>query len=639
MAILLILTPFIFLSYYLLFLKLKIDSLHQKIILAGLGGFGQLILTQLMIGVAGLLYLPVLIVFNIIVVIVMLFLCSRMFLKNPYDTLRQDYQRNINGLYNSIDLENILLLLLFAFIFIWAAIVIYFFPAREPDSLTYHLPPIYEYIINHKIFLLPVEINKRFAFPENAELLFLWPAIFLHSQQFVNSVQFIVELWGVVILYGLGRSLGIYPKISLFVSLLFLFTPLVLSQMGSCHIDIIIAVFYLAVLYSVVMFYKTNRLLYFYSTALAAGLLWGMRYNEFIFILMAVPLLWMGDKVSRKHWFGLIIIFFIAGGFWYLRNFLVLRVPIYPWPFSRDGVHVYLTDPAYGTLFGFLMLIPSKVLCLWKDIGLGTAGGGYGLIFWGLALPAWFYVWFQSIKQKNKFDFWLYSPLIIGIGQIMFIPVNDSWLERYSLFVVTLGLLALGQVIMIFEQILFFKRVVKILCVVFAGIAVVHLSNNNPSYRIDKPVKDFVNGTYWTQQNLDPTHPLVWGVLDYLTLNDPKGLSCHIATMSSEEPYPLNAFGYGAKLQNRIWDLQQDKSHMPDAFVYLSDENRGLWFNSHGPQITLKEMMVNPDYSLIVGSPHSFLFIRKEFFRNPLKQQLLVNYFKNIGKAALLSVQ
>jgi len=329
----------------------------------------------------------------------------------------------------------------------------------------------------------------------------------------------------------------------------------------------------------------------------------------------------------------------IAGSFWYLRNFLVLKMPIYPWLFSRGASYVYPTYRTYGALTGFLMGIPSRVLYLWKDIGLGTSGGGYGLVFFGLALPSWFYVWFQSIKQKNKFDFWVYSPFMIGIGQIMFIPGNVSWFERYSLFVVPLGLLALGQVIMIFEQILSFKKLIKTVCVIFAGIAVIHFSSNDPSYRIDLPIKAFVNGIHWSQQNLNPRQPSVWGVLDYLTLNDSKGLSCHITSRSRREAYTLNSFAYGTRLQNRIWDLQQDKSPMPDAFVYLSDESWLLWYNSYGPQITLKEMMVNPDYSLIVAEPHSFLFIRKDFFRNPLKQQLLVNYFKNIGKAALLSVQ
>ena len=119
-------------------------------------------------------------------------------------------------------------------------------------------------------------------------------------------------------------------------------------------------------------------------------------------------------------------------------------------------------------------------------------------------------------------------------------------------------------------------------------------------------------------------------------MNSPGGLSCHVATMGSGIDNRIS-FAYGTKLQNRIWDFQQDKSDMPDAFFFFSDQSGKYITNSMGPQITLKEMMVNTDYFLVVGGPDSFLFIRKDFFRNPFKQQLLVNYFKNTEKAALLS--
>ena len=133
------------------------------------------------------------------------------------------------------------------------------------------------------------------------------------------------------------------------------------------------------------------------------------------------------------------------------------------------------------------MLIPSKLFLLWKDTGLGSLHGGYGLIFWGLALPAWFYVWAKSIIQRSRLDFWIYSLLIIGLGQLMWVSLEDYiWTARYSIFVVAIGLLALGQVLIIFDKIIFFRRGIKILCVLFAVLAVVHLSENNPSTALIK---------------------------------------------------------------------------------------------------------------------------------------------------------
>ena len=118
MTILLILTTFIFLSYYLLFIRLKVDSTHQKIILAGLGGFGQIILTQLFLGVIGLLYLPFLIFLNIAIILIIV-LSSRVFKKNVRLTLQLEYQKIVGGVRNAVTFENVFLLVLFGFVFIW----------------------------------------------------------------------------------------------------------------------------------------------------------------------------------------------------------------------------------------------------------------------------------------------------------------------------------------------------------------------------------------------------------------------------------------------------------------------------------------------------------------------------------------
>lgn len=628
---LLIFSSFIFFGYYLLFVRFKIDFPHQRIILAGLWSFGQIILTQLFLGITGLLYLPVLVLLNAgITAIVMLF--SGVFERSIWFILQQEYRKLAGGIRNTFSTENTFLFLLLGFVLIWFAVAIYFLPPRCYDDVTYHLPPIYEYILHHKIFLMSVGFNMRFAFPENAELLFMWPAIFLHNQQFVGSVQLVVALWGVFVVYGLARLLGILPKLSLFVSLLFLLTPVVLSQMSSCYTDITCNVFILTVLYCTGMFYKTNCLMYFYSTALAAGLLWGMKYNEILFILMVAPFLCVRTLIRPRNWFVFIIILFIAGGYWYLRNLWVLKTPIYPLPFSHYRSDLYFLDPDNSNLVGFLMLIPPKLLLLWKDIGLGSLHGGYGLIFWGIGLPAWLYVWLRSIAQRKMFDFWMYSSLVIGIGQLMFKALKYYiWVPRFSLFVVVFGLLALGQVVMIFSEFVFFRKAIKVLCILFAVLAVVHLSENAPSLRIDGPITDLVAGKFISKQfySRSKYNKQVWAVIDYLTVNTPKGLSIYVG--SKYNPYVTNAYAYGTKLQNRIWNFQQDKSHPPDAFLFVGlINNRRSSKDYCASSITPEEILVNPEYQHINGIQNVLLFIRKNYFQNPHNQQLLNNYYKMI---------
>lgn len=635
--LLLIITVSIFLSYYFLFIRLKLDCPHQKVILASLLSGGQIILTQLFLGIVGWLYLPALILLNIGGVLIVL-LCARVLSKDVRVLLQQEYGRMLEGIGKVISPENILLFIILGIVFISLVITTCFFPIKNDDALTYHLPPIYEYVINHKIFLLPVEFNKRFAFPENAELLFMWPVIFLHGQQFVNSFQLIVVLWGIVVIFGLARMLGLPSKVSLFVSLLFPMTPVVLFQMGSCYIEIITFVFFLTVLYCAGMFYKTNRLLYFYYTALAAGLLCGMKYNEILLILMALPFLCMKRVPRPRQWFYFIVIFMIAGGFWYWRNFGMFKTPIYPAPFSQDSLGIYSHHPENVTFWKFLERIPSKLLLLWKDIGLGTEFGGYGLIFWGLALPAWFYVWGRAIILKNRLEFWVYSPLIIGVGQLLWVSQKDYyWISRYSLFMVGLGLLALGKVITVFDQFVSFRRTMKILCVLFAVLAAVHLSwsaDLGPNYRIDRSIKDLAAGEYLSKESYCMEWPdcQAWAVMDYLTMNASKGLSCYVAPLANMSDV---GYIYGTKLQNTIWNLQQDKTHPPDAVLYLNIykdvQGKGL-----DEKFTFRKMMTNPEYFLIIKDHRFSLFMRKDFFKDPQKQQLLTKYYKIIGKAALV---
>jgi len=570
--LLLIITASVFLSYYFLLIRFKVQCPHQKIILAGLFGFSQIILTQLFLGIVGLLYLPAVIFFNV-GIFLMVAVCSRVFEKDPYGILREEYRRLAGSFRNAFAAENAFLLALGGGVLLWIAIVIYLFPVREYDSVTYHLPPICQYIIDHRISLLPIEINKRFAFPENAELLFMWPMIFLHSQQFVNTVQLALVLWGVVVIYGLARLLGITSKIAFFVSLLFFFTPIVVPQIGTCYLDCITTVFILTVLYCAAMFYRSHRLLYFYSTALAAGLLWGMKYNGFLFILMVTPFLWGRRGIRLKHWAVFFVILLVAGGFWYLRNFWIFKTPVYPALFSHEASGVF---PYYSRTVNpveFLMLIPSKLLLLWKDVGLGSFNGGYGLIFWGMALPAWFYIWSRSILQKNKFDF----------------------------------------------------------CV-FAVIAIVR-GDDDFGWGIEKPIKDIVAGKYISRQSYcwGYENCQVWGPLDYLTVNDPKGLTVYLA--SGNWINPVNVYGYGTKLQNRIWNIQKDKSFPPDAFLFVNiakDANLSKIYR--GGEIALKDVMVNSEFILIERTDNDFLFIRKNFFKDSQKQQLLNKYYRIMGE-------
>ena len=55
------------------------------------------------------------------------------------------------------------------------------YPPRGIDDVTYHLPPIYQAIQDHRLTVLPIELRGHFGYPLNAEMLFLLVPLFTGS--------------------------------------------------------------------------------------------------------------------------------------------------------------------------------------------------------------------------------------------------------------------------------------------------------------------------------------------------------------------------------------------------------------------------------------------------------------------------
>ena len=108
------------------------------------------------------------------------------------------------------------------------------------------------------------------------------------------------------------------------------------GQAGSANIDLITSVFYLAALSFAVEFWQKGGKISFYLAGITGGLLIGMKYSMLFFVLglqplILYPLLKGIGKGCLRYGFIYLFFIFIAGGYWYGRNFLILGNPI--WPF------------------------------------------------------------------------------------------------------------------------------------------------------------------------------------------------------------------------------------------------------------------------------------------------------------------
>ena len=222
----------IFSSWFLFFSTLRKISLSCSLVYMGAMSGIQIVVTQLVLGIIGLLYLSYLILFHLFWSFALLgwVVLHQKTLIVP--TLKEAAIGFRSWFKIAMGWENVLLMPLLLLVGLWLFVAAIFLPPRGIDDLTYHLPSLYQFVQTHQIDLLPVKLRPGFAFPLNGDFLFLWPLIFFHDDFLIDFVVFIVALYGIIVLYGLGRQMGVPPRNALFMALLFLFLPVVLGQGG-----------------------------------------------------------------------------------------------------------------------------------------------------------------------------------------------------------------------------------------------------------------------------------------------------------------------------------------------------------------------------------------------------------------------
>lgn len=623
MVLCLLITFLVFFSYYLFVLTLKVKHLSGRLVSVGILSFAQIILTQLILGISALLYLPLLIILNLSISVSILIYS----LKKEKVYLK--FKEELIILRDSGFLghwENIAILLLSSFVCLWVLASTYFFSPRGVDDLGYHLPSIYEYIIKHRIFLLPTELTKSFAHPLNADFLFMWPVIFSHSQRWVDCVQLFAALFGVVTIYALLRQWQHSQRNAFFLAWLFLFTPVVLMQTGSNYNDIITNVFFLTSIYAVYGCRVCGRLPFLYLAAVSMGLLLGMKIHFLPLILwLQLFILWRLWREKRKYFIFYILIIMLCGSYWALRNFGVFHNLLYPLELFHKGFGFFQLDGSPHSSSYLSNLMNNAKLLYVDDVGLGSFNGGYGLIFWGMAFPCWFYVFLKSFVEAVRgkifnFLFWLQIPL--AIFMLLNIPSSDFiYTSRYVLFVTGLGLLAAGEVFYLLKDKKVLLSALKLLCLIFGFLSITLMSISvYPHYRLDAAVQDIKSGIkpsefkylrYSTWYLPDLSY--IAAPLDYLSKNDTEGFICY---------GPVSAVLYGSNLQNRMWHIEKDHSMPPDAYI----------LNRFDDEKKVKEIALDQRYQLVIQTPYTVLFIRKEALEKNNRKALLAEYYKQTSK-------
>jgi Dolichyl-phosphate-mannose-protein mannosyltransferase len=383
----LLITCALFLSCYYFLTSIIAETPLRKILIACGMTCAQIILTELLLGLGKSLHVSYLVAANLLIAALLLFVGTRCKKNQVMPLVKSDIVRIGESFTSALDSPAVILGILLAMTYGWITVAAYYLPPRGIDDLAYHLPPIFEYIQSHEIKLLPVELRHHFAFPENAELLFMWPTLFAGNQRLVDGLNVPFVLLSILTLYALIRHFDLSGKDAFFAAMLYALCPVVIMQAGVNYIDILVALFFLLSLYFSVLFHSGRRLTHLFAAGMFIGLLCGMKYTA-VFLVLPLQLL-IVPGLCRVKWrsaVGYLALIMVFGSWWYFRNQVVLGDPFYP-------LNLLGTAPGKHGGGGIGNNICTNIR-QWmnhypqNDIGVGTYDGGFGLVFWCIGVSS-----------------------------------------------------------------------------------------------------------------------------------------------------------------------------------------------------------------------------------------------------------
>jgi hypothetical protein len=607
-------------------------SLAEHTVYAGLFGGCQIVLSEIVLGALMLLQRPLLIALNVAISAGVA--GAAVFLrKQPVPAgARVSWRELCAG-------ENLALLGLLGFAATWIGVATWLLPPRGIDDV-YHLPPLYQYLRQGGLSLLPLELRDQFAAPFNGEFLFLWPLVMFHADTWIDGVQFVVGLYAAAVIYALARCLGIPWRESAFAGLLFPFVPVVLGQAGSNYVDLTVAACQLVLIYAVVRYWQTGALAHLLVAGCATGFGIGMKYNMLITIAFVQPVIWtrlltVGElRSGARRYLAYVGAALPLGSFWIARNLAETGHALYPfrvtWRGLRKVSDSYLVArfgerPAGSAFLDFLRDPASLASYAFSDLGLGSFHGGFGVVFWGLALPALLFCSWGAVRllwRGNYFPawFWGYVPIAFLTLFLQLRTPRLQYDQRYIIVVVALGLLALGHVLHWLRD----RHPVAVSAIRLFGIAasvaaVVQLAAYQwPNFRIMNAVSDRLGGRWTSEYRYLREAPIglpalgaAWDPLDFLTRGR-EGWGVYVAV---DWPFFWSAPTFGSRVQNRVWNFEPAEIDDPQAFVYYQRPGRELLFI--GAEIPPDEVAGDPRYELVTVAAGAELWVQRRLLDAP----------------------
>ncbi|MHA1598062.1 MAG: glycosyltransferase family 39 protein, partial [Alphaproteobacteria bacterium] len=203
-------------------------------------------------------------------------------------------------------------------------------PPTDADSLAYHFALPKLFIDAGELFFVPRALDG--AVPLLNQMTYI-PALALGGEK-AMTLWTMVSGWAAsALLYVIARRF-LDRRFSLVVTLVFLTTPAVVFGGGSGHVEVRNAMFVLVAAVSVAHAVKTGHLKYAVMAGLGVGFFMAGKYIGLLFAA-SCGLAILGQRRWFVHGLVLTLVAVVAGGQWYVWNFINTGDPVFPILFGR----------------------------------------------------------------------------------------------------------------------------------------------------------------------------------------------------------------------------------------------------------------------------------------------------------------
>jgi len=438
---------------------LKFSNFLDSILSLFIFYFAQIVFTELLLGIFGILYLRNVILIN-----------TAIFLLILYMTRYKESCFGFMGIKYTLTelLGNKVILLCVSVILGFGLVKVFINLVNPPfgwDSLNYHFTFPVEWL-KHGNLDTPITIFDDPGpsyYPINGSLFFLWLILPLKNVFLADLGQIPFFTLAFLAVFNISRKLRIKREISFYAAALFILIPNIFKQLEIAYVDIIVAALFLVCVNFLFLlnekFSFKNVLVY----SMSLGLLLGTKtvalpYTVLLFIPFLYFLLKNINEAPRveargflkrntpaaprsispafggavlwprmyKSYLGIIfiVIVFILGGFSYIRNFFDTGNPLYPLDFSVFGRAIFkgvINSSVYRAHFKIEDYRISKLLF---HEGLGVQAILFILPAIFVALPA------AIIKRRNTLNlnlvYFLILPILIYLNYRYIIPLANT---------------------------------------------------------------------------------------------------------------------------------------------------------------------------------------------------------------------